>query len=421
MLTKYFRCFLLFLFLYSLPVFSNINVINLENISYLQLIEEDLDFVIKNQEAFNHWSETWTYDINKEESLKRLKKIQEISEKKAKNRDEWLLTGTISHYRYNLNDDAQFPIAESAFKKAIASDTSNYISYWFLGNHYAHSARPEDSMLNFFKAEKLNPNIQQVEFWHDYTFATYLSGMLSHTQKSLDIAVKLGTPSPLDKTLRNALKEKLTTPDAAKEYKPKELWDFQPNGKKSTFISKALGIRFTIDSTWNWNVSKFSNRTSAFMISPKAELNEKGAPIDYTIMLMVHVSDGKESIEQYANRFVGKYEDKTTTNRFDDLKPAKAYEIINKEMYPDIGGAHINFVALERPKPTFPGLQLEVAKGLPSSEKDLTDGVKTYRIKSSFHRFDEKIQYILILDTCEDIYQKSLKALDDFLKNLVIE
>ena len=83
MMKIYFRCFLLFTILCSTPAFSNINVINLKNISYLSLIQEDLDFVLKHQEAFNHWSETWTYDISREESLERLKKIQEASAKKA--------------------------------------------------------------------------------------------------------------------------------------------------------------------------------------------------------------------------------------------------------------------------------------------------------------------------------------------------
>jgi len=418
----YFRCFLLFTILCSTPAFSNINVINLKNISYLNLIQEDLDFVLKHEDAFNHWSETWTYDISIEESLERLKKIQEVSAKKAQNIDEWLLTGTISHYRYNLNDDEQFPIAESAFQKAIALDTSNYISYWFLGNHYAHSAKPKESMLNFFKAEKLNPNIRETAFWHDYTFASYLSGMFSHTQKSLDIATKLGTPSPIDEVLRNALKEKITTPDAAKEYKPQELWDYQPNGAKNTFISKALGVRFTVDSTWNWNISKYNKRTAVVVLSPKAELNDKDVPIDYTIMLMIHVADGIEDIKQYANRFVGKYPDKIATNRFDSLQPSEAYEIINKEMYTHIGGGHFNFVALERPKPTYPGLQLEAAQNFPFKDRDSTnETLEVYQVKSSFHRFDENIQYVLILDTCEDIYPQSLKALDAFLKSLVIE
>ncbi|MFK7746831.1 MAG: hypothetical protein AB8B65_00435 [Kordia sp.] len=422
MIKIYFRYFLLFFILFSSPVFSNINVINFENVSYLKLIQEDLDFIIKNQEAFNHWSETWTYDISREASLERLKRIQEISAKKAKNIDEWLLTGTISHYRYNLNDDDQFAVAESAFRKAIALDTSNYMSYWFLGNHYAHSAKPGEAMQNLLKAEQLNPNITQVAFWHDYTFASYLSSMFAHALKSLDIAVKLGTPSPLDKTIRNALKEKLKTPNADDELEKDKIWAHKIDGKKNTLICKPLGIRFSIDSTWNWSVSKFSKRTSAVFIKPKAELNAKNVPIDYTIMLLIHVAKEDETIEAYADNFVRKYPDKKATNRFDNLQPALAYEIINKEMYPEIGGAHINFMALERSKPAYPGLLLENVKKLPSpTATEAPKELNIYRITSNLTRFDEKIQYILVLDTCEDIYEKSLKAFDEFLENLVIE
>jgi len=422
MIRTYFRYFLLCIILYSAPVFSNINVINLENISYLSLIQEDLEYIMQHQKAFDHWSEQWTYEISKEESVQRLKKIQDISAQKAQNMDEWLLTGTLSHYRYNLNDEDQFLVAESAFQKAISLDDSNYIPHWFLGNHYAHSAKPIEAMLQFFKAEKLNPNIQQAAFWHDYTFASYVSGMFSHTIKSLDIAKKLGTLSPLDTDLRSAINRKITTPDAAKEYQPQELWDYQPNGDKDTYISKALGVRFTVDSIWSCNITKYSKRTAAVIIEPKAELNDKGTPIDYTILLMMHVADGKEDINQYANRFIGKYSERKVTNRFDNFQPAIAYEILDDEMYAHIGGAHINFAAIEKSKPAYAGLALEAARDILHADKDvISEGFHVYRLESSFNRFDEKIQYILILDTCEDIYQKSIKVLDAFLKNLVIE
>lgn len=422
MTKKHFLYLFLIVLFYSSQVFSNINSIDLEKIRYLEIIQKDLDFVIENQEIFNHWSKDWTYEVSKEESLARLVKIYDVSANRAQNVEEWLLTGMLAHFRYNLNDEDQFLVAESAFQKAIDLDTSNYKSYWFLGNHYAHSAKPTDAMINLFLAEKLNSNIKEVGFWHDYTFASYTASMFSHAKKGLDTSIFLGTPSPYDETIRNVLAEKLKIPDLEKEYKVTDLWDYQPRGTKRNFISRALGIRFSIDSTWSYNIYKFSKQTAAIMIQPTAEKNSKETAIDYTIMLMIRVANENEPLEDLVNKMVAKYTNKKTTNRFDDLNPSFAYEVFDKDMYPNIGGAHINFIALEKSKPNYPGLLLENAKELPNSTGDDSDSsLSIYSVTSNFNRFEEKIQYLIILDTCEDIYDKSLKAMVDFLKTLVIE
>ncbi|NQY30902.1 MAG: hypothetical protein HRT69_15720 [Flavobacteriaceae bacterium] len=402
-------------------VFANINVIDFEKIHYINEIKEDLNFIIENQHIFNHWSPNWGYKFTKKEGLEILKKIQTISESKAQNVEELLLTGVLSHFRYNLEDEDQFSIAESYYEKAIKLNSTNYKPYWFLGNHYAHSGKSVEATSNFLLAEKYNKNIKDAEFWQDYAFSFYLSGMLSHSVKGLNNADILGKPSSNEETFMTAIKEKLKKPDSKKEYEPQDIWDYKPNGKKADFTSRALGMKFTVDTTWSYNLSRFSNKTATIIINPLSEKNEKGKDIDYTIMLMIHIPEKKETIEQYSERFIKKYDTKIASKILNHFNPKLSYEIVDKNLYSNIGGAHIQFTAIEKNTPLYPGLQLETALSLPKNTSNGSELVKLYRLESKYDRFEGNIQYILILDTCEDIYEKSLKVYLKFLDSLIIE
>jgi hypothetical protein len=410
--------FLITTLLINTIVFANINALDLNKISYKNEIQEDLNFIIKNESLFNHWNQNWNYELSKEDGLKILKKAQEVSSKKAKNYEELLLTGILSHYLYNLEEDNHFVIAESFFKKAIRIK-NDYRGYWFLGNHYAHSSKTKDAISNFRLAENLNKNIKIPEFWQEYAFAFYLAGMTSHSKKGLNNARLLGKPSNYENTILNVLKENLKEFNKNDEYQAQKIWDYRPNGELADFTSRALGLKFSIDSTWTFNISKFSNRTSVIVINPKSEKNINGKSIDYSIMLMVHIPLENESLAQYSDRFIKKYNDKVPNNLYDELNPNLSFEIFDPKMYSDIGGAHIQFMAIERDKPLYPGLELETPLNIPKNNDN--NSTEIYRLKSGYDRFNGKIQYILILDTCEDIYEKSIKVYSDFLTKLIIE
>ncbi|MCF8297902.1 MAG: hypothetical protein K9J13_10190, partial [Saprospiraceae bacterium] len=98
--------------------------------------------------------------------------------------------------------------------------------------------------------------------------------------------------------------------------------------------------------------------------------------------------------------------------------PELNYEILDSTTYQDIGGAHTQYLFFSRQMPKYPGLELEIPSKLKNTNKKK---INFYEYKSSYSRFEGEIMYMVMLDTCEDIYDKSLKVFDAFLEDLIIE
>lgn len=398
---------------------AHINIIDWEHIHFKNEIKQDLIFIIENEHTFNHWSAEWNYKLSKKRAVNILKRIQEVAQNKANNQEELLLVGLISHYLYNLEEEQYFLISESFYKEAIKVKKS-FKAYWFLANHYAHSSKSEKAVLNYLIAEKLNSNIKIPEFWQDYTFAFYLAGMLSHSQKGLNNAKLLGKPSPYEDIILKVLNEKLKSFNPNKDYEANEIWTYETKENYAEFSSRALGIKFAIDTTWNYSVTKFHDKTNYLMISPKSEDNKQGKSIDYTIMIIAHIPENGESVEEFSKKFMQKYDSRETSYIFNEFRPDIAYEIKDSSLYSDIGGAHIQLMAMDRKKPIYPGLKLETPILLPKKDNQ-SDSITYYRLRSNYDRYEGNIQYLIILDTCEDIYTKSLSVFKQFLKQIIIE
>ncbi|MBL4655843.1 MAG: hypothetical protein JKY33_08480 [Bacteroidia bacterium] len=404
--------------LFFQTTFPNINSIDFSKVKFTTEVKDDLDFIINNQTWFNHWSPTWIYDEPKNKCLKRLKSVAGVC-KKAKSYEEYLLKGVIAHFRYNLADENQFKVSVKAYREAIKINPTEFRAYWYLGNHFAHSAVQDSSVKYFLIAESMGNDITDSEFWEEYAFAFQLANMPSHCiygmEKSNAILGELGY---FDQVLGKTVRDRLVVPDPSAKYEVEDLWSYQEEGEMSTFISRALGLKFSVDSTWNLNFGKYTNRTSYIMITPNAETNNEGREVTYSILVMMHNPEEGETIDGYSSKMVGKYPDKKSHDQFNSMNPNLSYEIKDTSMYTDLGGGHLQFMGITKNYPKYPGLELEIPVKIPEGKKKK---LAYYRLNSTFNRFEGDIFYVVMLDTYEDIYEKSLKVYEVFLENLIIE
>ncbi|HEV7621008.1 MAG TPA: hypothetical protein VGO09_04710, partial [Flavisolibacter sp.] len=96
---------------------------------------------------------------------------------------------------------------------------------------------------------------------------------------------------------------------------------------------------------------------------------------------------------------------------------AIAYEIKSNKMYPDWGGEHSHLIGIEREEPSYPGLLLEKPLTLPFEKEGET---KYYLPNEQKGRFPGRIFYIILLDSCEDIYLETRDVFETMLKKSII-
>jgi tetratricopeptide (TPR) repeat protein len=334
-----------------------------------------------------------------------------------KNSELYLLLGDISHYLYNLNESSYFETAVNNYKAAIQNSPNDYRDYWFLGFHYALSNFPNEAIENFNKAEKLLQEEQPSEFWNDYAMSTAVANMPSHSIYAMDKVRSItGNKGSFEMQLGETIRKRIVDVDKDKAYKKEEIWAAS-RGDKWAFISRPLGIKILVDSTWQLSAYDYNNRQGAFVIMPPRIKGKSGNEVGFTIAVLMKVADESDNLESYLNIFTSKSPNKTKKVFSNKYEKIVAYEIIDPSLYPEMGGSHLYVIGIERTEPQYPGLVLENPMNFPNGN---SQGVTYYRANDSKNRFRGKIFYAIIFDSCEDIFEKSFPLCKSFFDNQIL-
>jgi hypothetical protein len=184
-----------------------------------------------------------------------------------------------------------------------------------------------------------------------------------------------------------------------------------------TFISRPLGLSVAVDSTWQISVQDYENRSAAFVLFPPKIKSKSGREISYSTAIFMRTVADTDKLEDFVSIFSNSGQKKkiSFSNKYDNMV---AYEITNREEYTDMGGGHFYVVGVARNAPQYPGLLLEKPVELPDGNGE----VQVYTLGKSQERFGNKIFYVFMLDTCEDIHAGSLAVFKDiFEKQVVLE
>jgi tetratricopeptide (TPR) repeat protein len=399
---------------------ANINFIDISKISKETVYVNAFRFIKENQSYYNSWTNEWRYDKPKEEFIKQLRGHYSLfSSIATKNEELYLLLGDISHYLYNLDDTAYYDRAVQGYDSAIISNPGDFRAYWFLGNHYALSNVPVQAIENLFKAEKLLPASEPVEFWNDYAWAASVANMPSHCIFAMSrIKTISGKPGSFETQVGKTVYERIIPSDKSRSYKKEDIWTVAGE-EKNTFTCRPLGIKIGVDSSWQLTVYDYENHQAVFLMNPPSIKNKKEKAIHYTIALIMKTGNDNDQLDDFIGLFVSKYAGRKKIAFSDKYDKMIAYEIKDKTMYQDIGGGHLYMLGIERSAPAYPGLLLET----PATFPDNGDGqMKLYKPASSKGRFKGKIFYAILLDTCEDIHEQSLAIFKTlFNEQIVIE
>lgn len=377
-------------------------------------------FLLDNLPYYDHWSPDWRYNISRDSLIRELKGCLFLFAPLKMNVFETdLLLGEIAHYLYNLNQQPYYDTAEAYYLKAITADDRDCRGYWFLGYHYALSDEVGKGVLWFNRAlQRVNGGTGN-EFWQEYAFAMMLAGMPSHCKYGLDNFKRHGGTSVLAMMMDSSLQAKIIPTDPDISYSAKALWQSVRMGKEVKFISRPLGIKFEVDSNWMMQFGGYAKRLSTISMQSTLITSSKGARVGYSIGLVVRVAGNEEKLEDFMASLMKLGGTRDSVFPFSDIYPAGlSYTLKGNGIYSDRGGAHIHYIGIERPSPTYPGLSLE----------DQAEEIHGEPGKLEIHslnlfrtRFPERVFYFLILDTCEDIHEESWNTFRRFIKGMRLD
>jgi len=407
------------IFCSTLNLYGNIQYINIKSIPDYEKYDKHFGFLAQNVQYFNHWVPQWSYDVNKDSLILGLKECYSTFTLLDSNNIEInLLLGDISHFLYNLNQEEFNDYALLYYNKALKLNALDYRPNWFMGNHYNLSNNQQEAVRNFLKAQSLLPKNVPADFWNEFAYATALANMPSHSIYGMDRAKEiLKEPGYFEVQLGQTIRNRIIPVDRDSSYSINRIWS-ATTGDYITFICRPLGLKIAVDSTWQINLYPYQKNQSIITIVPPAIKNKMGRAITYTIALVVKAEQKGDKLEAFIKNFISSYPEIAKINPSDKYKDMIAFELKDKDMYKEIGGAHMNMLGIKREQPPYPGLKREEPLAIPKDGK--TGEVTYYRVGNSMDRFTGTLYYAIMLDACEDIYPQAFKVFTDMFNNQIV-
>lgn len=413
---------LLFLFVVtSKEAIANINAINFDKVNYPGSLQGKVDFLKANENIYNHWVHQWTYSIAKDVVIGNLTSLYtELDKISNKTPDTYLLMGDIAHYLYNMEVETYYKTAIENYKKATELAPKDYRVYWFSANHYALSAKAVLAVVGFRMALTCLPKgLVNTLFWSEYSNACANANMpVTARYAAHQVSLAVGKRDQAETHVINVTAHALKAAPIDTTIKANNLWAF--TGKQNTilhFNNTLLGFKLSIDSTWKFRLGDYQNKGTFAMLEPNKETAANGRLITYSMLVMAKIAADGQSLQQFMDGFTKSKKVKPVSFNVGQINNCIAYEITDPAIYADMGGSHNYAIAFERTEPEFAGMLLESPMAIP---KNNNSNVAYYRAPQRYLRVKDKVYYLILLDTCEDIHEQSLAVFKDFLKNGIL-
>lgn len=243
-------------------------------------------------------------------------------------------------------------------------------------------------------------------FWQDYAGCANLLGMPSSVLLALRRAEQAGAKP--DEALRQETLKLLKAPSPEAAYKPEECWASRGVGKGAKrFTSRLLGISVDVPKGWQAAPAPMRDQAGMIVLTPPAYAGTK-APVSVEIALIATARSPQRDLEQFVTSVLSRRGKAAKAKFRCPFGPCAAYETETKDVTPEEGGAHVFAVAFTRPEPEFPGAGLEAPN--PSLKE-----------KPQFLRMKGDIDYIVMLDSAESVYELARKDFRAVLRSLMLD
>lgn len=415
---------LVLFFLLAVSAFcSDISIIDFSKIKNYKKYENELLSVKDNKMMFQsyYFEEHWPFQISKEDcgdSIEELYKLVCQNEEK-KNVEYYLLKAVVSDYLYNF-DRIQFTEVENNYLDLQKMKKHDYRCEWFLASFYSNSVKPEQAMELIKKVvatvpeKKINPSV-----YYDYGIIALAAFMPGTSKMAFDKYCELTGTSSSDIPFYKGFEENYLKDYDGSAININTIYSTEKINDKIGLYSRFTGSFLYLKDDWIIKSGGALETTGYFFIIQSENIESNDRDITYSIMPIICANSDVDSCFATAiyNKRKAENEVKEITLNT-KIKNLKAYEFTNKDMYPEIGGAHGIMVTFTVDYSKDADANLDHVYTVPSNNNGT---VNYYSFKEDYRRYEGPVTYTILLDSCGYIFEESKQGLIDFLNNSLFE
>lgn len=372
------------------------------------------------------WTAQWNYDVPKEKAAGMLVSLIDETDKmirsqKTENEELLLFRALLKHCCYNLDVGSyhlEIITELEALKKKYPAD---YRPCWLLANHFSHAVMPFEAMEEFdYLLHDLGGNKFAVDLIQDYIGAAFFALLYSRCQVIIDQIADANAIEDKEEisSLYPAIQRQLQNPPVGAELSGDMIYRILDREEESGLLSRPFGIWIPLEEDWKIapaEISKEGIWTFSFSFVLQ---NKKGAKItsNVTILCLVNPARG---YEVFRDAMKTKLKNVKTDDGYEPHWDGEFWEFSDPELYPEMGGGHGLILSVNRPEPEYKGIVIEAPAKifLPKGKS----GVQYYTLNDGYTRYDGEIYYMIMLDTCEDVYDEARKIFLAFLDKLLLD
>jgi hypothetical protein len=399
---------------------ADLEVVNLAAVPGVERYGQQLSYLEQHLDQLRGWvpDSLWKYPVGRRELSQNLAAFYTLLDRDTAHPDSqdlYLLKGIVGNFLYNLEAEEYYELAVASFThvETIPGRDERYL--WQLGNLCSDADLPYQAVDRFREVERTVAERRVSPlFWADYAAACMLASMPSKARMYFERSAWLTGRNLADDSRYQSLLQGISYPKADAEIPAKELFVTLERQDGLGILSRPLGIWIPVDGEWRFKAGDFAKRKAVLSLSPPRIRHPTAGDIGYTIAVFFDLTGGDAALQWETT-----LPNARRVRTLPVSRSATVIEYSDPGTYPHIGGAHGYAVVVRADCPEAPGAAIEAPMRRESSGE--RGGPVFYRLSQGSSRFEDPISYVFFLDTCNFIFEPSVKVFTDLLNALIVE
>lgn len=400
-------------------------------------LPSDKEFVSKYSTFKDHqkytisWVPEWKFDVSRDSVIGELKDFDSfLTAVPEKNYDTSLLKGIVKMNLYNF-DEIDYSTVDEYLNQIKEKYPDEYRTWWMTAFFY-NGASPYRAFDEISKAEELRGGLTRlddfvIDFLTDYVYISLTCGMNQHANYAFSCLCNYTKREPESYPYYEMLKSRMIESSIENSYKNNEVWNVTKIGDKICIESSMLGVSIKTDENQQGQIFGFEKGFSyMFLQSPVFKFGENNTTTT-TLAIYFYAGQTEAEVSESMNRTVQKTDPNGKVTPLGNYKIndflAHYYIYENSEIYKDDrNGMKLEFIIFTVPYNEFSGISFEKQVDFLNSATSVdSENIKYYQVKKQLKRLDTPVTCMILLDSCNAVFEESQAWMESILNESIFE